>query len=178
MIFSGKTQNADMMQIQKVVDFLKKLFLVCLSPVYSSDFIRISHRSSAFHLLVSWTGVSRLPSTWPQVLRFPVPLVWPFWSSRPGPDHQFSPVFLVQQENGCCLSPPSPHQLLMVGFLIEPALWYVLEVQCCKVLFCFAFFFSSSCLDFIVSTVKQDCCRWSFLIFGFVLFICQKSHVQ
>lgn len=45
-----------------------------------------------------------------------------------------------------------------------------MSLKCSAARFCFAltlfFFHSSSCLDFVVSIAKQDCCRWSFLIFA------------
>jgi len=56
MICSGKTQDADVMQAQKVVDFFQIFFLVCLFPIYSSNFVRISLES----LIFSFPSTARL----------------------------------------------------------------------------------------------------------------------
>lgn len=114
MICSGKTQNPDMRQIQKVVDFFFKIFiLVCHSPIYSLNFVSISDKLLLFGFLCSG-GLLSLPRHTVTSAEFPYPTN--VASSHPGSCHRFSPVCLVQQENGFCLSPPSPHQLLIVRF--------------------------------------------------------------
>lgn len=179
MICSGKTQNPDMRQSQKVVDLKKKIILVCHSPVYSLNFVRLSDKllSLASHPLLRWALVtSQAHGEKCQVSTPHQCLKQPSWV--------LSQIFscLFSSARKWFLSFPSlpsstAHGKIFYRTRIVICPWSA-ELQG----FVFICHFFSSCLKFIAAIAKQDCCRWSFLSPSSPppppSPQCQKSHVQ
>lgn len=147
--------------------------MLCLSPVCSLNFVRISRESLIFSFLAAcqlgWCrSLSRHKAT---SAEFPYPadstfLEQPYWA--------LSQIFSCLFSSGrkWLLSFPSLPSSTAHGKIFDRACIVICPWSAVLqgfVLLCLFFcFFFSSCLDFIVSIAKQDCCRWSFLIFGWV----------